>query len=370
MHPKLFELPWLGWPINSYGFMIMIGFLLATYIGVRRGRLLGYKSDFILDVGIISMIFGIIGAKVNYIVQYHETSAGLRIFDFGDGGMRWWGAVLLGPIPFLAWYWRTKDERQVKLYTWQNGVLLVLTLFFALIGTRLAHVMPDFFLRPKEARVYDWSIIENWQSGFVLYGGLIAAVLAGALYTKMRGHSIAKVADLSAPLVMIGLAFGRVGCFLNGCCYGKIWDGFCAVRFPPQSVPYQDQLNEGKIDYSAATSQPVVPTQLFEAGMALVLFGLLTWYDRRKKKNAGETMLVMVMGYAVWRFIVEFMRADLRPNLLGSLSYSQSISLLAFIGAAIWYYFVRSKPAPLPALASEAAAMPPGKPTKTGEPAK
>ncbi len=361
MYPKLFEIPWLHWPINSYGFMIMVGFLLATYIGVRRGRELGIKSDLILDIGIISMIFGIVGAKINYVVQYADNfKFGFRIFDFGDGGLHWLGAVMIGWIPFAFWYWRTKDDQQVRLYSWQNGVLLVLTLFFALIGTRGWYLWVH---RNDQPPYYFYEIFTSWQSGFVLYGGMIAAILVGALYTKMRGESIAKISDLAAPLIMVGLAFGRVGCFLNGCCYGKISHSFLAIRFPEGSAPFKDQQDTNRLDRAAAQSEPVLATQLFETAVAILLFFGISWYHRKLKKHDGETMLVMGMGYAVWRFLVEFLRDDPRPNWLGSLSYSQTVSLGVFIVCGVWLFMLRSRPpaSPQPVLASDAS-LPAGKP--------
>lgn len=342
MYPKLFELPVLGLPINSYGFMIMLGFLLATYIGVRRARALGISSDLILDIGIISMIFGIIGAKINYVLQYPSSFGdGLRIFDFSDGGMHWLGALLLGPVPFAFWYWRTRKEPQLQLYSWQNGVLLVLTLFFALVGTRAMHLA----LHRAE---YDWTVFSSWQSGFVLYGGLITAVLFGMLYTKMRGESIARIADLAAPLILLGIAFGRVGCFLNGCCYGDVTTSFLGVAFPPESMPFRDHLTRTPplISADAAHSLPVLPTQLFETAATLALFFGLSLYDRAWKKRPGETMLLAAMGYATWRFIVEFLRDDPRPPWLGSLSYSQTLSLINFIACGVWLFLKRTRPQP------------------------
>src|SRR5687767_2982962 len=103
MFPRLVEI--FGWPINSYGFMIMVGFLLATWVAVRRGREVGISSDLILDVGIISMITGIIGAKINYVLQYPDaTGYTTKVFDFTDG-IYWFGGLLLGWIPFAFWYW-------------------------------------------------------------------------------------------------------------------------------------------------------------------------------------------------------------------------------------------------------------------------
>ena len=177
MFPELFRIPGLDWPINSYGFSIMVGFLLASWIAVRRGKPLGLNSDFILDVGIIGMIFGILGAKVNYLLQYHKEfsgDAGLPLW--GDSGLHPLGVLLLGWIPFGFWFWRMKKSgEKVRLFSWQSGVLLLLTLVFAFVGAR------GLFLYMNRGD-YSWKVVRNWQSGFVLYGGLIAGIPAAALY--------------------------------------------------------------------------------------------------------------------------------------------------------------------------------------------
>jgi prolipoprotein diacylglyceryltransferase len=187
------ETPFGKMPINSYGFAIMVGFLLCSWVAVRRAKPLGIKSDFILDLGIIAMIAGIIGAKINYLLQYPEEIKGSGKSLWGDMGLNPLGALILGPIPFAFWFWRMKTSGQkVHLYSWQNGVLLVLTLFLALLGTRV------LFLYENSGE-FNWELFRRWQSGFVLYGGLIAGVSAGVLYIKMRGQSVAQIADLVAP---------------------------------------------------------------------------------------------------------------------------------------------------------------------------
>ena len=142
--PKIFNFETINLPINSYGFTIMIGFLLAVGVAVRRAKPLGFNTDIILDLGIIAMIFGIMGAKINYVLQYSqffEPAAGkLRVFDFGDGGYSWLGVLLLGPIPYLIWRWRQKDDEKIRLYSWQSEGLIILTLFFAFVGCRALHL--------------------------------------------------------------------------------------------------------------------------------------------------------------------------------------------------------------------------------------
>jgi phosphatidylglycerol:prolipoprotein diacylglycerol transferase len=348
MWPKIFDIPGLGWPINSYGFSIMVGFLLASWIAVRRAKPLGLDSDFILDVGIIGMIFGIVGAKINYLLQYHEQfakDAGRPLWD--DPGLHPLG-VMLGAVPFAFWFWRTqRSGEKVKLVTWQNAVLLVLTLVFAFVGARAWHLY-------QNRDEYSWRLFKNWQSGFVLYGGLITGIAAGALYIKMRGKSVSLVADLAAGPMMLALAFGRLGCFLNGCCYGKPGTGFPCVRFPAGSPAAADQQKFGE------ASNPVHPTQLYEAAAAVGFFFLLSWIWRKPRKLQGEVFLFMVMLYGSWRFIIEFARGDERPIWFAGLSYSQVVSLVAGIVAAAAYFLLRKRvaaPAP-PAQPPAPAATP------------
>lgn len=339
MFPELFRIPGLNLPVNSYGFMIMLGFLLATYLGVRRGRELGIRSEIILDIGIIAMIFGIIGAKINYVLQYDTgRAADYGVFDLSDGGLSWWGALLFGAIPYLFWWARVRGEEKVPLLSWRNGVLLLTTLFFAVLGARTVHVIAN-------RDHFSFQFFRNWQSGFVLYGGLLAGTAAGVVYTLMRREKLTRIADLAAAPMMVGIALGRIGCFLNGCCWGKPTTGFPGVRFPETSNTWSefDRLFPGQ-----AASHPLLhPTQLYETGATLGFFFLLTWFDRKKKRNEGETIMLAGVCYSIWRFLIEFVRADDRPPLFGTLSYSQSLSLLTFAACAAGFWFFRTRKPPL-----------------------
>ena len=326
------ETPFGKMPINSYGFCIMVGFLLASWIAVRRGKALGIQSDFILDVGIIAMIFGIVGAKINYVLQYSEdVSEDAKLALWGDMGLNPIGALLLGPIPFAFWFYRMKQSGQkVRLFSWQTGVLIVLTLFFAFVGTRAFHL----YMNRDD---YSWKLFRNWQSGFVLYGGLIAGVGAGVLYTKMRGMSISQISDLAAPPMMLALAFGRLGCFMNGCCHGKQGEGFPCISFPADS-PAAREARGG----AEGRSMPVHPTQLYEALAGVGFFFLLSWIYRKKRKAQGEVFLIMVLLYGAWRFLIEYVRGDNRPKWAG-LFYSQWISVAAFAIAGLCLYLIRRR---------------------------
>ena len=352
MIPELFRLPILGLPINSYGFMIMIGFLLAAYIAVRRGKRLGVDSDLLLDVGIIGLLAGMIGAKINHILQFpDEYKHSLEIFNIGDGGLNWLGGLILGPLPFLFWWFRTKGREKVELWSWQNGVLFLLTLLFALLGTRALHL----YLHRAD---YSWKFITGFQGGFVLYGGLIAGILTAALYVKMRGERLGRIGDLAAPGMMIGIAFGRIGCFLNGCCYGKATESFLGVSFPKGSPAYNEQLKTADFGSEATHAAPVLPTQLFETAAALGFFFLLSWYDRHKKKNEGETAFLAGVLYGTWRFIVEFLRDDPRGDRILGLTYSQFVSLFVIAGCGAAFAVLRRRTPPLAGTPGDKVAPP------------
>jgi len=346
MFPTLFKIPGLDWPINSYGFAIMVGFLLCSWVAVQRAKPLGIKSDFILDLGIISMIAGILGAKINYLLQYSKDieEAG-KLSMWGDMGLSPLGALILGPLPFAFWFWRMKKSgEKVHLFSWQNGVLLILTLFFALLGTRAMFLY-------SHSTEYSWKVFRNWQSGFVLYGGLITGIVAGVLYIKMRAQPLGVIADLVAPSVMLAQAFGRIGCFLNGCCHGKVTAAFTGIRFPADSPAAREQ-HKGWNE----KSDPVHPTQLYETAATLAFFFILSWMYRQKRKAQGEIFLAMIMMYSAWRFVIEFWRGDERPQWLGELSYSQVMSIGLFVAAGVWMFLLRSRP---PAPEAEPPPAPP-----------
>jgi phosphatidylglycerol:prolipoprotein diacylglycerol transferase len=168
----------------------------------------------------------------------------------------------------------------------------------------------------------------------------------------MRGQSVSIIADLAAPSIMLALAFGRIGCFLNGCCHGVRGNAFTCIRFPADSPAAREQ-HKGWNE----PSDPVHPTQLYETAATLAFFFFLTWYYKKKRKVNGEVFLLMGMLYGAWRFLIEFARGDERPQWLGELSYSQVVSMAVFVGSGIWLFLLRSRPR-----VEEAAPPPPPPP--------
>ncbi len=162
--------------------------------------------------------------------------------------------------------------------------------------------------------------------GFVVYGGIIAGVLAAIVYCKRKKLIFLEYFDLCAASISLAQGFGRLGCFLAGCCYGRETDLPIGVVFPESSL--------------APAGVRLLPTQLFSsAGNFLIMFILLWHYKHRKK--VGDTGFLYMLLYGVGRFCIEFLRNDSRGT-VGVFSTSQFISLF-IIAAALLLFSWKSR---------------------------
>ena len=142
-----------------------------------------------------------------------------------------------------------------------------------LVGARLFYVVQKW-----GTEVHD--IVEAfqiWKGGIVFYGSIMGGAFAFFTYRALRPFPLRPYLDCVAPAIAIGIALGRVGCFLNGCCYGDRCDlPGLGVSFPAGTAPWAQQLAQGLITNDAPYSLPVHPTQIYAAIDGLVLLGLLT----------------------------------------------------------------------------------------------
>lgn len=242
MYPVLFQIGNLK--VYSWGFMLALAVLIGV-VGVRRLFVReGLDSDAVYDLVLLVVIFGIIGARLAYIITYE------------------WADFLAHPGSFFS------------------------------LGEGLR--------------------------GLVWYGGLLGGFISGLIYIIKKKLPFWKVVDIFAPFLALGYALVRIGCFLNGCCYGDITGGACGVVFP------------------GVDAFPRHPTQLYSTGLNLVLFGFLWWlYPRRK--FAGQVFLAYILGYSVYRFIVEFFRDSL--IMVGPISLGQVYTLgLLLVGIVLYHW--------------------------------
>ena len=176
-----------------------------------------------------------------------------------------------------------------------------------------------------------------WEGGIVLYGSLMGAAAGFCLCWWRRRFPFLPVLDVVAPAAALGVALGRVGCFLNGCCYGDICDLPWAVRFPAETLPWIDQVRGGLIPSGALRTLPIHPTQLYSALDGLILCALLLAYFPLRRRD-GEVMALLIVTYPVTRFLIERLRDD-EGAIFAGLTISQNGSvLLLLLGACFWAY--------------------------------
>ena len=261
------------------------------------------------------------------------------LIDFGFIGIKTYGVMMA--FGFLtAWVVASALCRMSGRNATDLQNLLVYMMLGGVLGARIAYVIEhwsaEFADNPVMALRVD-------KGGLMFYGGLILDLAIFFIWCRRKGENVFTLADLVAVVMPLGHAFGRVGCFFYGCCYGKLSDSWCAVSFPRCSPAWYEQYNSGLIGANALESLPVLPTQLFEAAAMAVLFlALLSLYRRRWRTSRGLVAGTYFISYAAWRIVNETMRGDPRAVFL-SLTIGQLISLaIAAAGVALIFHSVRA----------------------------
>lgn len=185
-------------------------------------------------------------------------------------------------------------------------------------------------------REHPLAAFKLWEGGLVLYGGIVFGFIAAVFYLKRKKLPVWKMADIIAPPLALGVAIGRIGCFLNGCCYGRISQHW-GVCFPAADNPpaYEEQLRRGLIVPGAQCSLPVLPTQLYETSVCVLLAVALVLVERRRKNFDGFLFWLFLALYSVQRFFMEGLRYYDRNFFVGPLTIGQVMSVAFFIAALV-----------------------------------
>ena len=251
--------------IRWYGIMFAIGVATGYYLMQRNRKYVGVKADQVADLTFIMVIAGVVGARLFYVIEFFDSFK----------------------------------------YTVINGITV---------------------------RRTGWQIfLEAFRvdhGGLVFYGGCILCIAALFAYCRRKKLDPLRMADLMAPSAALGHAFGRIGCFLNGCCFGTPCHCSWGVQYPDI--------------YHVCAGQTLYPVQLFESANNFVLAGILCFALARLKR--GQTFTLYLTLYAIARFLLEFIRGDNTDFLFGIFSPGQSVALLiAPISLFFFFYFARKK---------------------------
>ncbi|MDD2714890.1 MAG: prolipoprotein diacylglyceryl transferase [Candidatus Wallbacteria bacterium] len=200
--------------------------------------------------------------------------------------------------------------------------LALVIIVSSILGARIFYVLNSgsYFLdNPLE-------IFKIYKGGLVFYGGFIGGLIGGYCFARLRHYDFFELADAVVPVVALGQSIGRIGCFLNGCCYGQVSDTY-GIVFP--------ELRDGLLR---------LPTQIFESAGDLLIFVILyrmLW----KRRFHGENFSLYLILYGILRFMIEFLRGDPRGSVyFGCLSVGQLLSLVGVLtGMTIYLLGFRSR---------------------------
>ena len=228
----------------------------------------------------------------------------------GNRPIYWYGVMLALAFVAAIVHWRVLGRRDRRDGTYAADLAFWI-MIGGVVGARVAYVCAnlDYFLaRPVE-------ILRVDQGGLIYYGGLVGGVLSVVLFAAFRRQNAADLFDFVATALPLGHALGRVGCFLNGCCYGL-----------PAPPPWGVNVH----------GESQVPVQLYEAVLNVGIYALLLHAYRHRGDRYGRVTALYLLTYPAVRFFLEFLRGDERVY-WGPVTAAQALSLLLFlVGGALW----------------------------------
>jgi len=255
-----------------------------------------------------------------------------ELFQLGPVHLRSFGTMMA--VAFLVGTWLGMLEaRRLSLDEDKLVNVILLTLLASVLGARALYVMEHL----AEFRRSWGSVWALWEGGLTLYGGIVAGTLGGLTAARRMGLPRWRVADALTPSLAIGTMFGRVGCFLNGCCYGRPTTLPWGVKFPPASF--------AALEFG---DTPVHPSQLYNAAAGLVLFAA-AWGLRKRIQTPGVLFWSFVAAFSLIRIPIDMTRSYEADAVLlrgaVEVTESQATSLLLALFAVIMILRVRREAA-------------------------
>jgi phosphatidylglycerol:prolipoprotein diacylglycerol transferase len=231
------------------------------------------------------------------------------VISIGPLDIHWYGVMYL--LAFLS-FWFIANRRAMSQRWWGwNSQDVSDVLFYGMIGVILGGRVGYMLFYASDMLLQNpLSILKIWDGGMSFHGGLLGVIIAMFVFGKRTGRSFWQVSDFVAPMVPLGLAFGRLGNFIGGELWGRLTDVPWAMIFANstgfrvgETAALEEAWRSGALDHLARH-----PSQLYQAGLeGLALFAILMWYSRKPRPRAALSGLFL-MGYGVFRLIVEFFR--------------------------------------------------------------
>ena len=219
--------------------------------------------------------------------------------------------------------------------------LSLLILVSSIAGARISHFVFHYGQYTPTGSAFK-HLFWLQDGGFMALGGFASALLASLAYISYQKLPMWEVMDIFAPSVPLGLCLTRIGCFLNGCCYGKPTKSWLGMTFPLHAHVYVTSVT------GIQPGTPVLPTQIFESVAGFFMVGILLLFERYTKKLDGMIFGLMVVLFSGWRMIIEeyrYREADMHA-LNGMLSKNQIFSTVLILAGIVflsWRYIVYNR---------------------------
>ena len=244
------------------------------------------------------------------------------LFFVGDFPIRAYGLILslsMALATGVGYFLVKQDGKGQEKYIIDIGIYGSLA---GLLGARLWDV---FFFDWDYYRYHLTEILNVWQGGMAVQGGVLFGVLAGAYYAKREGLDVVHLADVLAPAIILGQGLGRCANLLNGDAFGAPTGGDFGIIYPSTTLAYHTY-----------GERPLWPAEVWEGQLDMVIFALLLIF-RSFSHAKGQCFCLYVMLYALNRFALEFLRGDYAEPVLGTLTGAQVTSAVAFTLAAVGF---------------------------------
>jgi phosphatidylglycerol:prolipoprotein diacylglycerol transferase len=249
----------------------------------------------------------------------------------------------------LASVWAYRRWQSAGLLEDSFSYVVVGAIFGAIVGARISHFL---FWDMKYLLQDPLSILRVWEGGLSVSGGVLGGVLASWIVCRVKKLDYWKIVEILSPTVLLGQAVGRIGCFLNGDAFGLPTSLPWGVRFARFStvLPGFERdtavsgfawlwcAQRGLVDPSSTRSVPMHPTQLYESALDILLMIVLLVMMRREdgNKRGKSALLILVGGYSITRFFLEFIRADNDGPALWGMTSLQLVLLGIFAVSAFF----------------------------------
>ena len=298
-----------------------VGFLLIPWVLFGLESAVRHRNELSLTrEHLPTLLFWLIPAAAILAVPWSPAKSlenGIPVYGYGF--MLFVGFVVAGTVA-------SRRARQVGLngdLVWDLGMWFF---FSGVAGARLFYICqyPERVFGGKEGIDLLIAAVNLPDGGLVFYGGILS-VVAFFVFCRVKKLNLLLMGDIVMPSIFIGLGFGRIGCFFNGCCYGDVCHLPWAATFPQGSVPFLALVNRGYLSADALGSLPLHPTQIYSSLNGFLLAALTGIYFRYRHRD-GAVLAMGMLLYPVTRFMIEVLRFD-EP---GRLTISQWVSIGLF----------------------------------------